>query len=124
MRQRIAVIEDAREILTLIHDILTDEGYEVMPFTSPVPALEAMTRERPDLIILDCIFNQAYSGRWVLRMLKSNLETAHIPIILCTAAVPLPEDVAAYIANHQVAFLPKPFSIDDLLGLVEQLTQR
>ena len=55
MRPRIMVIDDTPELLELFQDLLTDEGYEVVPFADGIQDIVEVERVRPDLIILDYI---------------------------------------------------------------------
>jgi CheY-like chemotaxis protein len=52
--------------------------------------------------------------------LKLHRETAHIPIIVSTAALQLSQELDAYVATREVTLLPKPFTIDELLAVVRQ----
>jgi PleD family two-component response regulator len=50
---QILIVDDSPEILDLLTDILTHHGYRVRPVSSGSKALESMTLEIPDIILLD-----------------------------------------------------------------------
>lgn len=120
MAQRIVVVEDTSEILMLFDEILTEEGFEVVPLASPLLALEKIISVRPDLVILDYIFDREAYGWQLLQALKLHRETTHIPVIVCTGALRLAQEIDGYLATREVTLLAKPFSIDELLAAVQQ----
>ncbi|NDV58610.1 two-component regulator propeller domain-containing protein [Bacteroides sp. 519] len=72
--------DDMREYLT---DSLSSE-YEVVSVTDGGKALETAREINPDIIISDVIM-PILQGDELCRMLKSSVETSHIPVILLTA---------------------------------------
>ena len=53
MANKILVADDDPMVLTLVKDVLTAQGYEVITASDGKPGLEAARKERPDLILLD-----------------------------------------------------------------------
>ncbi len=123
MQPRILVVDDDQAIVELIHDLLIDEGYEVLTLSALPPDPAAMTRSRPDLLILDDQIGAEPVGWRTTRQLRAAPATAQLPIILCTAATLAPERLADFQRLH-VTVLPKPFAIDDLLAGIAQLLNR
>lgn len=121
MAQRIVVVEDTSELLMLFGEILREEGYQVALFSSPLLAVEKISAASPDLIILDYLFGQEAYGWQILQALKLNRETACVPVIICTAASRIAQELDGYLATREVALLPKPFSVDELLTVVQQM---
>ncbi|HSH83461.1 MAG TPA: hypothetical protein VLA19_33425 [Herpetosiphonaceae bacterium] len=55
MPRRIMIMDDAAEIIELLHDLITDEGYDVCAYAM-LQDLSEVERVNPDLIILDLLF--------------------------------------------------------------------
>ena len=114
----IMVVNDTQEILDLFREILTDEGYEVALYSYAIQDLDEIERVKPDLIILDYIFNQEQIGWQMLQKLKMRRSTESIPVIVCTAAVRQAHEMEGYLQSKGIGLVLKPFHIDDLLRAV------
>ncbi len=105
--------------------ILEDEQYQVHILQNGNDAFSHMKALLPDLLILDLKLG-VISGQDVLKQLKEDPITAEIPVIVYTAAVLEAEDVAREIEDDPILYqrvylIRKPFDLDDLLALVEQI---
>ena len=123
--KRILVIDDQARLLHLMRMILEDEHYQVSIHQEGKGAFERVKHSLPDLIILDLKLADA-SGLDVLRALKDDQATADIPVIVYTAAVLEAEEVSQLIHSdqaryHGVRVLQKPFELDALLELVQEV---
>src|SRR5205814_5174977 len=88
-KARIAVIDDDAVFVELMHDLLgTGEGYHVVSNANWVQGYEFVKQHRPDLVILDLMMGREQTGWAVLELLREDPSTAHIPVILCSAAEP------------------------------------
>src|SRR5687768_5635112 len=83
-RKKILVVDDERDLVEMIGMNLTRNGYEVMSAHEGKSALEMARKQRPDLLILD-VMMPGMSGQDVTMALKSDPETATIPILMLTA---------------------------------------
>ncbi len=83
-RKHIIIVDDDPNILELFHDVLEDRGYAVSTFTRGWEALQEVSREHPDLIILDIMMPRV-NGYEVCQILKENPKTKQIPVIFLTA---------------------------------------
>ena len=123
--KQILIIDDQNQLLSLMRRILEDEQYQVHILQNGNDAFSSMKALLPDLLILDLKLG-GISGQDVLKQLKADPITAEIPVIVYTAAVLEAEEVAREIENDPVLFqkvylVRKPFELDDLLALVEQV---
>jgi CheY-like chemotaxis protein len=120
---RIAVIDDDAVFVDLMHDLLGDaEGYDVVSSCHWTQSLEFIRENQPDLVILDLMMGREQTGWAVLQMLAEDPETAHIPVILCSAAAPaLSQHTARRTGKATVETVAKPFDIDHLLGVIARL---
>ena len=123
--KQILIIDDQNQLLSLMRRILEDEQYQVHILQNGNDAHSQMKTLLPDLLILDLKLG-GISGQDVLKQLKEDPITAEIPVIVYTAAVLEAEEVAQAIENDAVLYqkvylIRKPFDLDDLLDLVEQV---
>ena len=121
MPRRIMIMDDAAEIVDLLHDLLTEEGYDVSAYAT-VQDLAEVERVKPDLIILDLLFGGETRGWQTLQQLKTRPSTASIPVMLCSAANAQLEAHADGLRAKGVRMVAKPFDVDNLLaGIAEAL---
>ncbi len=82
--QRILVVEDNRDNMTLIIDVLESMDYEVIEARDGKTGVEKAESERPDLILMDLSLPEI-DGWEATRIIKSKDSLSHIPIIALTA---------------------------------------
>jgi adenylate cyclase len=83
-RKRILLVDDEILTLQMLSDILQASGFEALTAHDGAEGLARARAERPDLIILDVMMPKL-DGFKVARMLKSDRNHRHIPIIMLTA---------------------------------------
>lgn len=82
---RVAIVDDHPDVRLLVRRILQSQGsYELLEATDGKEALELISREIPDLVILDLMMPEI-DGFSVLDQLRNNPDTAKIPVIVITA---------------------------------------
>ena len=125
----IGLLEDDTAIQEMLRLVLQDEGYAVIAYSTANAALEALitaeqTAQSPlpiDLLIVDWRLQGSISGMEVIRRLRAVPELQMLPVILTTAAsfneVPSLQDL-------RIAFLEKPFEVDQMVELVRNQLQR
>lgn len=116
---KILVIEDEPYIRKILQVQLESSGYSVATAQNGVQGLEAIKKQRPDLVLLDLMMPDM-DGHEVCRRLKDCYETSNIPVIILTAKSDLGEKVRTleYGAND---YLTKPYELDELLARVRNL---
>ena len=117
-RHHILVVNDTQEILDLFRDILEEEGFRVSLYSYAINDLAEIKRIAPDLIILDFIIGGEDTGWQLLQKLKMDRQTMTIPVVVCTAAVRLVQDLEGHLRTKNVCVVLKPFDIDDLITQV------
>ncbi|MFN0254298.1 response regulator [Pedobacter ureilyticus] len=118
MTKRILVIEDDPDILYIIDDLLTDEGFFVLKSQNGMTAAEIQLL-RPDLILLDIrIFGYEKTGADICREIRLNRGTKSIPVILLSAEREL-EKIA--IDCNATGHISKPFDLTQLLQKIKEL---
>jgi len=121
MKARILIMNHSQEIMTIIHDLLEDEEYEVETAEVNLIQLTDIEQAHPDLIILDGLFGQQQIGWKLLQHIRTDPTIDSIPIILCTAAENEVHKRIAYLRQQNIPVLFKPFEIDDLIDIVRQV---
>ncbi len=124
MAARIAVIDDDVDILTLLQELLTEEGYEaptVQAGTADVPRLRQLA---PALIILDISTESPTTGWELLERMHRDSVLHATPVIVSAADAPSLTAQRGALEARGDAVLIKPFDLSNLLALVEQLTGR
>ena len=117
--KRILIADDEMSIRTLIEATLDSPDCSVSTSTGGKEALESAISTPPDLIILDWMMPEI-SGIEVLKSLRSNARTSHIPVIMLTA-MGQQKDRNLGISAGANAFLVKPFSPLQLLETIKQV---
>lgn len=118
---RIIVVDDDAAVRQTLNDILTDAGYRVAAFADLGSAYVGIQSIQPHLIIVDLFFPEAQHGADLITSLWSNTATNTIPIIVCSGATEQLLALRPHFERRGVAVIPKPFAIDALLTLVDQI---
>ena len=110
-KKTILVIDDNEEVLSFIFDILHVD-YRVLKFTNGQSALDYMDKEIPDLIVSDVMMPEM-DGFELCKILKTSLNTNHIPVILLTAKSSTINRIEG-LSTGADSYISKPFSIEEL----------
>lgn len=122
MGQRIAVIEDERDILETLCHALEREGYESMACPDGAAALLAFRDRVPDVVLLDWML-PGLSGLDLCRILRGDQRFARTPICMLTARG-TEMDVVAGLNAGADDYVIKPYRIRELLARVKALLRR
>ena len=117
MRYKVLICDDDPGILEMLEMILSDEGYEVIPETNSVHVAALIKECQPDLLLLD-LWMPVLSGDQVLRNLRGQAATAALPVIVISASN---DGKAIAMGAGASDFIPKPFDLDLLIGMVQGL---
>jgi len=115
------VIDDDPEMLWFITDILK-KHYNVISITESVSVFKILETVQPHLIISDIMMPQL-DGISLIKKIKENNRTAHIPFILLSAKN-TPEEQTEGISAGAEAYIVKPFNVEYLQSVIERLLQR
>jgi len=122
MSRRIAVIDDDGVFLTMLHDLLREEGYEPHVFPAGMAAYARIRACTPHAIVVDIPRERADVGWEILRRVRRDPALGAIPVIVCAADGEAWEEHTAVLRRDAYAVLPKPFDLGDLLALLTQVT--
>jgi two-component system, cell cycle response regulator DivK len=118
MTKRILVVEDQPDNRQIIRDMLAPANYEITEVEDGQQALEAIAKQRPDLILMD-IQLPIVDGYTATRKIKANPDWQSIPIIAVTSYALSGEEKKAREAGRD-DYVPKPFSPRQLLAKIKQ----
>ncbi|MCE8475666.1 response regulator [Bacteroides uniformis] len=110
---KILIVDDVMSNVLLLKVLLTNEKFAIATASNGRQALEQVEKENPDLVLLDVVMPDM-SGFEVAQHLKSNPNTADIPIIFLTAL----NSTADIVKGFQVGandFISKPFNKEELI---------
>jgi two-component system cell cycle response regulator DivK len=116
MKGKILIVEDNDLNLKLFYDLLTIQNYEVITSKEGFGVLEKVLENEPNLILMDIQLN-GISGIDIIKELKANDQTQHIPIIAITAFA-MKHDEAKIIQSGCDYYISKPVSIDKFFEAV------
>ena len=122
MKKKVLIVDDDPVFAEALTAILQTR-YGIRTASNGKEALERVEEERPDLIILDVMMDYLSEGFDVARKLRTNQETASIPIIMLTGV----DQMYNYRMEVDESWVPcdryfeKPIAPDKLLAEVETL---
>lgn len=114
----VLVVDDERQIRDLIREILDGE-YTVLEAADGEEAIELLKHRRPDLIISD-ITMPRLDGLGLLKYLKENEITKHIPFVFLTFKNGVEHEIHGYEMGGE-AYIYKPFHPRHLLAVVHRI---
>jgi DNA-binding response OmpR family regulator len=121
-KKRVLIIEDDDDVIVYLSTWFTDQGMEVEVARDGEEGFEKLKRNRPDLITLDIVMPQKTGVRFY-REVKTNAETADIPVIIITGVQP---EFETFISHRRTApppegYISKPFGREELLATVQRV---
>lgn len=118
----ILIVDDERDLVELVGYNLRKAGFDIAVAFTGRQALESVARRAPDLILLDIMLPEL-SGTEVASRIRSNPQTASIPIIMLTAKSEEVDQIVGLTVGAD-DYIPKPFSMKVLTARVQALLRR
>ncbi|MFK5927539.1 MAG: response regulator [Desulfuromusa sp.] len=122
MPKKILIVEDDESVLKLESILLSTKGYLVYGAMTGVAALNNISADHPDLIILDIMLPEL-DGFEVCRRIKMNPETRHIPIIFLSARN-TSKDISHGKQVGSDQYITKPFKSAKLMDAIKLLLEK
>ena len=119
---RILVVDDEPEIHAVLGKLLQNEGYEVESSYSAGEAMEAIAKEKPDLILLDIMMPHV-SGIELCNSLKSDPATKEILVLIVSARDAQADRIEGLIHGAD-DYVSKPFHLRSLVRKIEHMLQK
>jgi len=119
MAARILIVDDEPNIIATVGPLLRARGYEVLSAMSGRAALQAVERDKPDLIVLDLGLPDI-DGVEVCRQVR---HTVGVPILILSARGAEGDKVSALDAGAD-DYVTKPFGAEELLARIRATLRR
>ncbi len=120
MSEKILVVEDAPRVMRLVTEVLGAMGYQVIAASSGQSAIEMVTLEQPDLVLLDILLGQGPDGYEVCRHIR---EFSDVPVIMLTAKAQDADVLQGFDVGAD-DYLTKPFNAKELVARVRAVLRR
>lgn len=113
------IIEDESALQKTLGDVLAQEGFSILSALDGEAGLRLAQDKRPDVILLDLILPKA-NGFDVLKSLKEQEETKHIPVVVLTNLESM-EDVQKALNLGAMTYLVKSnYTLEEVVEKVKQ----
>ena len=118
---KVMVVDDAVSELKLMESILKGAGHEVVSLVDGEALEDKLTTERPDVLLLDIVMPKR-NGFEILRALRKDARTKATPVVLVSSKNQ-ESDKAWGKRQGADEYLAKPFTSDQLLGMVKRFAR-
>ena len=118
MKKRILVVEDQLDNRLILHDLLTNAGFDIVEAVNGEEAIASAQASRPDLILMD-IQLPILDGYEATQRLKADPDLKSIPIIVVTSYALSGDEEKARLAGCD-DYVAKPFSPRLLLTKIKE----
>ncbi len=119
---KILVVDDETDILTLLSYNLKKAGFDVLTAKDGPEAIEIARARQPGLVILDIMLPNM-DGTEVLKQLKADTKTAGIPVIMLTAKGEEVDRIVGFELGAE-DYITKPFSPREVVLRVKAVLKR
>lgn len=120
--RHILIVDDEPDIVELLSYNLKQAGYAVSVALNGRQALDRVSKELPDLVLLDVML-PGLSGTEVASRIRSNPATANLPIVMLTAKGDEVDQLVGLTVGAD-DYIAKPFSIKVVLARLEAVFRR
>ena len=118
MKKQVLIIEDDKEIRSILAFILENEGFATLSIPKP-ELIDEVSQYRPDVILID-EFIHRQPGHRLCRQLKDAPHLQHIPVIVLSTS----PDIEAIVEECQANdFVRKPFDVSEMVSKVIQVIE-
>ncbi|MBR3655290.1 MAG: response regulator transcription factor [Elusimicrobia bacterium] len=122
IENKIVIVDDEENIRELVGDLLESENFKVIKCADTDDGYKRILKSKPDLVILDVKMPQI-GGIELCRLLRENVETKHIPVIMLTVESTETDKVIGFGVGAD-DYITKPFSNKELVARIRALLRR
>jgi len=122
IKQKILVVDDDENILSLLTDVLERENFVVITAPDTDEGYKKALKSQPDLIILD-VKMPKIGGIELCRLLREDTRTKNVPIIMLTVESSETDKVIGFEVGAD-DYITKPFSTRELIARIKSLLRR
>src|SRR3569833_1456983 len=116
--KRVLILDNDESVLDVMQEALNYEGFNIKCLERSDNIFPEISDYKPDVVILDYILNGVNGGE-ICHQIKVNAKTSELPVILVSAYPRVLQSLGSYGCDD---FIPKPFDLDDFVGLIRNLT--
>ncbi|MBW2367802.1 MAG: response regulator [Deltaproteobacteria bacterium] len=113
MAKTILVVDDDPVVVKYLVSLFNDNGYDTQTASSGIAAMDVLKTVKPDLITLDLEMPEEWGSRF-FRKKDKDPEFKDIPVIVISGMA------GRHAVKKAVAYMPKPFDPERLLGIVKK----
>jgi CheY-like chemotaxis protein len=122
-KAKILVVDDDPDFVEYLRTVLESAGYKVVSAGNSDQGMLTLSREKPDLVVLDVIMSSVLDGLSMSQRMADDPALKHVPVVMVTsiantdylALFPTDESI------HIDAFLTKPIAPAELLRQIQRL---
>jgi CheY-like chemotaxis protein len=115
----VLVVDDEPQVVWVLQFSLEAEGYRTFAAANGREALAGIAEHHPKLMVLDIMMPTMDGWSVLEEMMK--LPREHRPRVVIVSALASLRDRAKAAELGADAYVPKPFNVDELLGVLQQL---
>jgi CheY-like chemotaxis protein len=117
----VLVVDDEPQVAWVLRFTLEHEGYRTFTASNGVEALEELEKHHPMLMVLDLMMPEL--DGWGVLQAMTKLPDGERPRIVIVSALTGPDDKEKATALGADAFVPKPFDVEELIGVLGGLAK-
>lgn len=118
----VLLVDDERDLLSLLDFNLRAAGFETLLATTGEQAQSQLRRRVPDLVLLDVMLPDV-SGTEICRQIKGDPRTRHVPVVMLTAKGEEVDRVVGFEIGAD-DYVTKPFSVRELVLRLKAVLRR
>lgn len=115
---KVLIVDDEPDVVSLIERTLSSDGMTVVKAYDGIGALDLISTEKPDLVLLDLMMPMM-SGYEVCQQIKANPQTSGIPVV-CLSSAHSPDARANSLKAGAVELITKPFFPNELVAQIRR----
>jgi CheY-like chemotaxis protein len=117
----VLVVDDEPQVAWVLRFTLEHEGYRTFTASNGVEAMEELEKHHPKLMVLDLMMPEMDGWAVLKEMMK--LPVGERPRVVIVSALTGPDDKEKATALGADAFVPKPFDVEELIGVLGGLAK-
>ena len=115
----ILVVDDERDIVEIVREILEDKGFRTLGAYNGQEAIDTLRQKQPNAIVLDLKMPMV-DGIGVIQFLRSSSSLAKTPVIVLTATQVVQEAREQFRQLGVFRWMTKPFEPEELCAVVAE----
>ncbi len=114
MKNKVLIVDDEADVLTLLEERLSVNGYDVIKAYNGADAIKLAKSHKPNLIIMD-IMMPGMDGSKAAQALRDDPDTKNIPLMFLTCLLTADEAKTSMCETGGHFFVAKPYNVQELL---------